>query len=502
MRLLDFIGLISVLRGSGPVDRDVNGVAWDSRRVQPGNLFVALPGNGRDTQAAVDAAIQRGAVAVLCEGNEVVPHRAARIQTRSVRATMPRIAELFFGQADRRLKLIGVAGGYGASATALLLKALIEAAGFKCGLICSTGCEVGERQLPALRKNCESLDVHELLAQMVRANCGACIMEVSPEAIEQDRVGDISFDAVIFASSGASSSSLIKFCRAQANGPKQCKGIFNLDDDIARALFESRICKQQVSFGFNAAADVRGSNVSLAHRSLGMLVAAGSSEILLRTRLTGRQNAMNLLAACAGAAALAVPFLLMRIALQKIAMPVGAMEPVGDAPEVPVYVDSARGEEELRLALESLREITTGRILLAIGSAAGETYEQRCRLGRTAAALADYTVITSHNPGRENAATIAAQIQCGVQSVARPAHHVQLDRAAAIHDLIEASQPGDAILIAGKGHETHQEFADTIVPFDDREHALAALEFRIAAIHKIIPAPSMVELEPALAAIA
>jgi len=495
MRTLDFISLIPVLRGDGPLTREINGVAWDSRRVQSGNLFLAIPGASRDMQSSIALAIDRGAVAVLCEGAEVVSLRAARLQTKSVRATFARIAELFFEQPDRRLKLIGVAGSFGGTATALLLKALLEATGIKCGLIAATGCEVGERQLPPLRKNAESLDCHELLAQMVRANCGACIMELGVEAIEQDRFGDLAFDAVIFGTLATRSASLIKFCRAQANGPKTFTGIFNIDEDIGRALFESRICKQQVSFGFNGAAEVRGSDLGLAHQKLGMLVTAGPQEIRLRTRLTGRPNATNLLAACAAAGVLGVPFSLMRITLQKLSAPVGAMEPVGDAPEIPVYVDSARSEEEVRRSIEALREITTGRILLAIASAAGESYEQRCRLGRTAAALADYTVITSNNPGGESAATIAAQIQRGVQTVAQPAHHIQLDRAQAIHDLIEAARPGDAVLITGKGYDMHQVFADTIVPFDDREHAAAAREFRIAAIRKIIPAPRTIAVE-------
>src|ERR1041384_2332261 len=157
MRLLEFASLIRPLRGDGPLSRDVNGVAWDCRRVSPGNLFVAIPGPGRDTQAAVDTAIERGASAILCEGREVVGLRTTRLQVANVRATLPRVAELFFNQPDRRLKVIGVVGSFGTSAPSLLMKAVLNAAGLKTGFIGASGCEAGERWMPALKKNAEIL---------------------------------------------------------------------------------------------------------------------------------------------------------------------------------------------------------------------------------------------------------------------------------------------------------------------------------------------------------
>jgi UDP-N-acetylmuramoyl-L-alanyl-D-glutamate--2,6-diaminopimelate ligase len=485
MRLLDFVSLIRPLRGDGPMTRDVNGVAWDSRRVTPGNLFVAIPTPGRDMQAAVDNAIERGAAAVLCEGHEVVGLRTTRLQVANVRATLPRVAELFFNQPDRRLKVVGVVGSFGTSAPALLLKSVLNAAGLKCGFIGASGCEAGERWMPALKKNAESLDYHEVLGQMVRAGCGACVIEISPESIEQKLVNEIAFDAVIFGRLDDEPvpgriGSLLQFCRKLGEGPKPCVGAFNIDDGTNVALFDARMLKQQITFGFNGGAEVRGSEIELGHGSLSMLVEAGAQEIRLRTKLTGRKNALNLLAACAGGLAMKVPLSLMRFTLQKTTPPGGELEPIGAGAEFPIYVDGARTEPEIAETLENIREITKGRVLVAIGSIGGESIERRAKLGHTAAIMADYTIITTNNPGRESAAQIAQQVERGFQMGPHHPYHIQLDRSQAIYDLVHLAQPGDAILITGKGVETHQEFADTIVPFDDREVALHALESKMA----------------------
>jgi UDP-N-acetylmuramoyl-L-alanyl-D-glutamate--2,6-diaminopimelate ligase len=485
MRLLEFASLIRPLRGDGPLTRDVNGVAWDCRRVVPGNLFVALPTPGRDMQAAVDTAVERGAAAVLCEGREVVGLRTTRLQVANVRATLPRVAELFFNQPDRRLKIIGVCGSFGTSAPALLLKSVLDAAGLKCGVIGSGGCEAGERWMPALKKNAESLDYQEVLAQMVAGGCSACVIEFGPDAVDRKVFADIAFDAVVFGNFDdepvpGRTRALIQFCISLNENPKRCIGVFNIDDGTSEALFDARVMRQQVSFGFKGSAEVRGSEVELGHGSLGMLVEAGAMEIRLRTKLTGRKNASNLLAACAGGLAMKIPLSLMRFTLQKTTPPGGELEPIGTAAELAIYVDGARTEPEIAVAIENVREITKGRVLVAIASVGGESVERRVKLGHTAAIMADYTVITTNNPGRESAAQIAQQVERGFQTGPNYPYHIALDRAQAIYDLVHMAHPGDVVLITGKGTENHQEFADTIVPFDDREYALNAMETRQA----------------------
>jgi UDP-N-acetylmuramoyl-L-alanyl-D-glutamate--2,6-diaminopimelate ligase len=211
-----------------------------------------------------------------------------------------------------------------------------------------------------------------------------------------------------------------------------------------------------------------------------MLVEAGALEIRLRTKLTGRKNASNLLAACACGLAMKIPLSLMRFTLQKTTPPGGELEPIGTAAELPIYVDGSKTEPEIAEAIENVRELTKGRVIVAVASMAGESVERRAKLGHTSAVMADYTIITTNNPGRESAAQIAAQVERGFQMGPHHPYHIELDRARAIYDLVQLAQPGDVILITGKGVETHQEFADTIVPFDDREVALHALESRMA----------------------
>lgn len=493
MRLLDISSLIKTTRADGSLMREIRAVAWDARRATPGCLFVAIPGPGRDTQAAIDAAVDRGAVAVLCEGNEVVSLRATRLQVADMRAALPKVAQLFFGEPDRRMKVIGVVGTYGMSGAALLMKELLDAAGLRCGLIGAAKCEAGDRQLPGARKDWELLDYHDLMAQMARAGCGACVIELAPEAIEQRRLAEIAFDVVVVTTLQVEHlKAMLTFGRMLRLGTKQTTVAINVDEDAGSTLFESGGCGKAVSFGLKPAAEVRASNLELEHGSLSCVVAIGKAEIRCRTQMTGRQNALSLVAACAAGAALQLPLSLMRFALQKAAAPVGSLERVASANGVEIYVDAARAEGELSASLRALREVTRGRILLALGSPCGEAPERRHLLGLTAAAVADHIVLTADNPGREGAGNIASQLAHGIRMNSGAQFHVQLDRAQAIEELIQLALPGDAVLIAGKGHDGYQEFADTIVPFDDREIAKAALE--IKPLITVAPLPTHVAL--------
>lgn len=479
MQLSHIASLIKTARVEGTLGRDVRSVAWDARRVAPGALFVAIPGGGRDTQAAIDAAVDRGALAVICEGREVVSLRATRLQVADVRAALPKVAQLFFGEPDRRMKVVGVVGSFGASGAALLIKELLDAGGFKCGFIGKVRCEAGERQLPGARNDWELLDYHDLMAQMARAGCGACVIELTPEAVETRRLAEIAFDVVAITSLQVEHlKAMLTFGRMLRLGTKQATVTINVDDEAGSTLFESGGCGKAVSFGLKAGAEVRASNLELDHGSLSSVVAIGKAEIRVRTQMTGRQNAMNLVAACAAGAALQLPLSLMRFALQKAPAPVGSLERIACAEGVQVYVDAARSEGELSASLRALREVTRGRILLAVGSPYGEAPERRQLLGLAAAAVADHIVVTADNPGREGASGIAAQIAHGARLNSAASVSVQLDRAAAIEELVAMAQPGDAVLIAGKGHDSYQEFADTIVPFSDREIAMAALEMK------------------------
>jgi UDP-N-acetylmuramoyl-L-alanyl-D-glutamate--2,6-diaminopimelate ligase len=182
---------------------------------------------------------------------------------------------------------------------------------------------------------------------------------------------------------------------------------------------------------------------------------------------------------------------LVRFRAQKIKTLPGSMEAVGNS-DIPVYVDGSRTEEELRRALESLREITRGSVLLVFGSQGGESLEARRRLGALAASLANYTVITADNPGREGAMDIAEEVERGFFGRGERTHHIELDRAQAIDEIVQMATPGDAVLIAGKGDVRHQEFADTIVPFDDRDFARAALETHGTGLAKSVRHPAHV----------
>jgi UDP-N-acetylmuramoyl-L-alanyl-D-glutamate--2,6-diaminopimelate ligase len=489
MQLRDIIEALPAASVEGPLDRPVSGITYDSRRVTPGMVFVAIAGQNTDGHDYIANAIERGATAVICERNGVLFPRTTKIRVPDGREALARAAISYYAHPSSKLKVVGVTGTNGKTTVSFIVKAMLEAAGMRSGLIGTVQYEVGNRVIPAHRTTPESLEVQQLMAQMVQGGCTACVMEVSSHALDQKRVFGIEFDVAIFTNLTGDHldyhgtmenyyQAKKKLFSSLGQGMKKGAAIINIDDAYGARLCGETPLEVMFSYGMQKPARLRATNIELSREGARFLVEAPGRSFAARSPLIGRHNVYNSLAAIGAGLALEIPVVKMQAALNAMASVPGRLEKVSRGQPFGVFVDYAHTDDALRNVLMTLREITARRLLVTFGCGGNRDTTKRARMGRTAAELADYTLITSDNPRKENPAKVAESIQTGFRSVRPAGCEMEMDRKRAIEQVIGLAAEGDTVLIAGKGHETYQEFEDTVVPFDDRVHAEDALRGR------------------------
>lgn len=486
MQLKQLIAQLDTLKAEGSLEREIAGLAYDSRRITPGMVFVALPGQHVDGHEFIQSAVDRGAVAVICEKNGFVQQRAAKIKVADARLALAQAAIAYHQNPAAQLKMIAVTGTNGKTTVAFLIKQLLEANGLKTGLLGTIRYEIGERVIPAHRTTPESLELQQMLAQMVRANCRACVMEVSSHALEQKRVYGIGFDVMVFTNltqdhldyHGTMEAYFEAKRRLFVGWPRQGKrptAVINLDDSFGQRLAQETDAPQTLTYGIAHAAQVRAAAIQLGSETTRLTISTPNQSFAAELPLIGRHNVYNALAAIGAGLAMQQEPSAMQKSLRSAPPVPGRLEKISLGQPFAVLVDYAHTDDALQNVLRTLREVTAQRLLVAFGCGGNRDRGKRPKMGQVAARLADCTLITSDNPRKESAADIASQIERGFLEVRRDGYRIELDRGRAIEELIRAAKPGDTVLIAGKGHETYQEFEDTVVPFDDRVHARETL---------------------------
>jgi UDP-N-acetylmuramoyl-L-alanyl-D-glutamate--2,6-diaminopimelate ligase len=472
----------------GSVDREVAGITYDSRRVTPGMVFIAIPGQHVDGHEFIGTAVERGASAVICERSRLVPGRVTKIHVTDVREAMACAAGSYYQHPSAKLKVIGVTGTNGKTTVAFMIKAILEAADIKTGLMGTVRYEIGDRVIPAQRTTPESIEVQQMMSQMLKADCQACVMEVSSHALDQKRVHGVEFDVGIFTNltrdhldyHGTMENYFAakkKLFSSLQQGTKKGTAVINIDDEYgARLAAEGDGVEVCLTYGFGEKARLRATKIELNVDGSRFVIEAPGRKFAIRLPLIGRHNICNALGAVGACLALKIDVVKIQAALNALPPVSGRLEMVSAGQPFGVFVDYAHTDDALKNVLTTLREITKGRVLVAFGCGGNRDSGKRAKMGRIAAELADFTLITSDNPRKEDPSRIAAQVEEGYRAVRVDAYEVELDRRRAIQQIITRAKPGDSVLIAGKGHETYQEFEDTVVPFDDRVHAQEALE--------------------------
>lgn len=470
-------------------DIEIKGLAYDSRQIKPGFIFIAISGHRQNGTHYIDEALRRGAVAIVGEPPLALRHEPY-LRVPDARRAMARIACDFFGNPATALEMFGVTGTNGKTTTAFMLRELLSSQGRHPGLISTVRYEMGGRVIPANRTTPEAPDLQAMLQQMDRAGCDSVAMEVSSHALDQHRVMGIDFDAAIFTNLSRDHldyhGTMDQYCEAKkalfrtlGHGRKSAVAIINADDPRS-AEFVAAVTSPQVrtwTYGYSEHADLRALQTTMQRAGSTTQMSSPWGDVELRLRLPGRFNVMNAMAALCAGAARGMDLFAMVEALGTMPPVPGRLERVSPSGHpFDVFIDYAHTDDALRNALSVLRESTGGRLLVVFGCGGDRDQEKRALMGAVAAEIADFAWITSDNPRSEDPAQIADAIAQGFSSTA--AHQVVLDRAEAIHCALAAAQQGDTVLIAGKGHETYQEFAHTVIPFDDAVVARKAMGVR------------------------
>ncbi|HEV2806391.1 MAG TPA: UDP-N-acetylmuramoyl-L-alanyl-D-glutamate--2,6-diaminopimelate ligase [Chthoniobacterales bacterium] len=488
MQLKTLVAAISPRQIIGPADRVVEGIAYDSRRVQRNGLFVALRGEKVDGHQFVEQAVEKGATVIVTE-HEVPSPRATCLVVENTRAALADLAATFYQHPDRRLKLAAVTGTNGKTTTTFLIKHICEKAGLRCGLLGTVRYEIADRVLPAVRTTPESLEVYDLLGQMVNAGCKAAAMEVSSHALAQDRVRGLEWDVAVFTNltqdhldfHGTMENYFEAKARlflelAEQKAKTKPAAVINLDDPYGAKLVD-RLDKKipVVTYGVGARADFRASNYHAEFAGTSYQLDARGKSYLVRVPLIGRFNVANSMAALAAASSMGISLRDAILSLGRSPQVPGRLEAVPAKRQFQVFVDYAHTPDALLNVLKTARELSPRKLVVVFGCGGDRDKQKRPLMGRVADENADYSIITSDNPRKEDPDAIIAEAAKGFRS---DRFEKITDRTEAIARAIELAKPRDIILIAGKGHEAYQEFADHTIPFDDIQVARRALENR------------------------
>ncbi|MDI3316067.1 MAG: UDP-N-acetylmuramoyl-L-alanyl-D-glutamate--2,6-diaminopimelate ligase [Bacillota bacterium] len=489
MRLSEVLALCEVREIRGDPATEVTGVAYDSRRVEPGDLFVAVPGFRTNGHLYVKEAVARGAAAVLAEQPVETGGRPVALVADTRRA-LPRVAAQFFGHPSKQLRVVGVTGTNGKTTTTFLIHAILSRR-HPTGLIGTVTNVVGGRRVPVEHTTPEGPDLQRMMRAMCDAGDRAVAMEVSSHALSLHRVDAVEFDVGVFTNLTQDHldfhGDLEHYLEAKAllfrslgrstwgppkQGPKAA--VLNADDPASRRMREVTAVPV-LTYGLGEGADLRGEVRRMESGSTRVAVegAYGGGELLLP--LPGRFNVYNALAALGATLALGVPLDAGLEALAQAPVVPGRFERIEGEQPFTVVVDYAHTPDGLENVLKTARELTRGRVIVVFGAGGDRDRGKRPLMGAVAARWADRIVLTSDNPRGEEPEAILDDIEQGLAGTGA-SYTRCVDRREAIREAIASAAPGDLVLIAGKGHETYQIFRERTVHFDDREEARAALD--------------------------
>jgi UDP-N-acetylmuramoyl-L-alanyl-D-glutamate--2,6-diaminopimelate ligase len=490
MKLLEALPDRTVL---GPLPDEIRGVAYDSRKVEPGEIFVAIPGLKQDGRRFVEDALARGATAVVLEGSDLLEGQSVgRVLVSSSREALARLADAYFGHPSGALTVIGITGTNGKTTTSYLVDALLTAQGRHTGLIGTVQYRIGAESLPAGQTTPESLETQSLLRRMVAAGVTAVAMEVSSHALALSRVDGIDFDVAVFTNltqdhldfhvnMDAYREAKRRLFVLLAAGRKPARhAVVNADDPSGMAMVVG-LPLHTLTYGVRGRADVHPTRWSSGAEGIRMNVRTPAGHLDIASPLVGEHNVQNLLAAIGVGVALGMePGMIARALASVVSVP-GRFERVEAGQPFLVVVDYAHTPDALERTLETARKLRDpgGSLAVVFGCGGDRDRGKRPLMGAIAARLADRVWITSDNPRSEPPEAIIGDIVAGIPGgPVLDRHETIPDRKAAIQRALAWAGAGDVVVIAGKGHETYQIIGSEVLPFDDRDQARIALAGR------------------------
>jgi UDP-N-acetylmuramoyl-L-alanyl-D-glutamate--2,6-diaminopimelate ligase len=469
---------------------DITGIAYDSRRVQPGSLFVAVPGFHVDGHDFVRQAVAAGAAAVVVQHDRLTAFVDLPIPALAVedtRIALSAAAAEFYDHHGRSMRVIGVTGTDGKTTTTYLTSALLESAGRQTGLMGTVDFKVGPewRHNDTRQTTPEALEVQQLLAEMRDAGVTHAVIESSSHGLELHKLDHCAYDVAVVTNVGqdhlelhgtaeaylAAKGRLFSFLDERTGKSGPATGIVNADDPRSAEHMRSRTHAPVLSYGVDTGADVRAQDLSLDASGASFILATPSGSVPVRTQLPGRFNVSNALAAASVALVEGVDLPVIAAGLAEARGVPGRMERIDAGQPFTVIVDYAHTGPAFEKVLRTLRPLTSGRIIAVFGCAGGRSPERRPGMGSVAARLADFTILTDEDPHEEDPRAILDDIATAMRAAGRrdgDDFTVVEDRRDAIRTALDQARPDDLVLLAGKGHEQSIIVGRTKHPWDDR----------------------------------
>ena len=492
MRLDALVAGVDGARILGDGSVEVGGLVYDSRKAGPGALFFCVPGEKVDGHEFAGRVVEAGAAGLVVERELDVD--VPQVVVGDARAAMAPLAARFWGDPTAELRVVGVTGTNGKTTTAFLIREILERAGISTGLLGTVKQVVGGGEEEVERTTPEAVELQATFRRMLDAGDRACAMEVSSHAMSLHRADAVHFELALFTNltqdhldfHADMEDYFLAKRRLFEAGPKLA--IVNVDDPYGRRLAEEFDCITFSAEGADAdygasdvSFDAAGAQFTVNGPPMGRYVEPGASNrpvgggIRVRTGLPGHFNVANALAAFAAAVAMGVDPATVASGLAAAARVPGRFEPIDEGQGFAVLVDYAHTPDSLENVLRAARRLTAGRLIAVFGAGGDRDRDKRPKMGRAGADLSDLAVVTSDNPRSEDPEAIVAEVAAGAGS--GPEVEVEVDRRAAIARALGRAEPGDTVVIAGKGHEQGQEFeGGRKIPFDDR--AVAREELR------------------------
>ena len=460
-------------------DTPVTGIAYRSDAVQPGFAFFCIRGFAHDGHDFAQDAIDRGASALVVERE--LPHLdVPQFLVPESRIALALAAAEFYGHPSRAMQLAGITGTNGKTTTTYLLDSIMRAAGRITGIVGTVETRVAGERLPASRTTPESSDLEALLARMLEAGVSSAALEVSSHAIDLHRVDGLRFAVVAFTNLTQDHldyhTTLEEYFMVKRRlfmDFDVAARVINIDDPVGRSLAEE--VEAPITVSQDSSATVRAQDVALAADGSRFELVVGGETASVRLPLAGAYNVSNALVAAGCALACGVDLATIVRGLELAPQVPGRLERVDCGGAFSVIVDYAHTPDSLEKAIVAVKAVTPGRVVVVFGCGGDRDLEKRPLMGTVAGLNADFTIVTSDNPRSEDPVGIILQIEDGLR-ITDATWEVEIDRGRAIARAISLARPGDAVLIAGKGHEDYQIFADRRVHFDDREVARRELE--------------------------
>lgn len=473
MVLKDLIKGLSILSAIGPENIEISGIAYDSRKLSKGYLFVCIDGTTVDGHDYIPQAIKNGAAAVVVQNDVKLPDELSVIKTPDTRYALAHLSDVFYGHPSGRFKLVGVTGTKGKTTVAFMIKSIMESAVKKAGLVGTLGSRIGDRTLYTERTTPESYDLQSLFSEMVDEAVDSVVMEVSSQGLALHRVSCCDFEIGVFTNltkdhiGPKEHASMEDYLEAKTKLFKMCeKGLINNDSEYAAEIIKKAECVL-LTFGIVKKSDIMAVDIVKYPQSVEFKAVTPWFSGKMKVNIPGKFSVYNALAAIGVCGMLGIPIDAISAGLEKVQVP-GRAELVDTGKDFSVMIDYAHTPDSLNNILNTVKDYAPGRVVSLFGCGGDRDRTKRPMMGEISGHIADFTVITSDNPRTEDPEAIINDIEEGIKKTG--GRYIRIvDRREAIKYAIDNALAGDVVVLAGKGHETYQVFRDKTIHFDERE---------------------------------